>query len=143
VARGVVENVRPMSARRRNGDVRCAARSGLLFLQQRKPNKSGCPSCVDIVNGRKVSVPQRELCALLGGPTQLSRGDIPVDIAVTERNVKNRCGIRFLGSGMPDQVEKTGSETKPFDCQRLACLTNKIEQFAPSLDVSTNHWNLT
>jgi very-short-patch-repair endonuclease len=45
-------------------------------------NKSGCPHCVDMVNGRKVSNPQRRLCSLLGGQLNYPVGAHAVDIAL-------------------------------------------------------------
>jgi very-short-patch-repair endonuclease len=51
-------------------------------------NKSSCPNCVDRVNGRKVSKPQKELWTILGGQLNHAVGNHTVDIALTVGDVK-------------------------------------------------------
>lgn len=43
---------------------------------------SDCPSCIDCVNGHKVSNPQRELHSLLGGNLNLRVGIYAIDVAL-------------------------------------------------------------
>jgi hypothetical protein len=42
----------------------------------------GCPVCVDIVNGARVSQVQRDLCAMLGGELNHSFGRYKIDVAL-------------------------------------------------------------
>jgi hypothetical protein len=48
----------------------------------------GCPKCVDIVNGRRVSNPQRQLCLLLNGELNAQCGPLSIDVAITRDNVR-------------------------------------------------------
>ena len=43
----------------------------------------GCPYCIDMVNGARVSAPQRELCDLLGGILNHPCGRRRIDVALT------------------------------------------------------------
>lgn len=43
---------------------------------------SGCPACVDMVNGARVSLIQRRLCDQLGGTLNHPVGPLRVDIAI-------------------------------------------------------------
>jgi hypothetical protein len=49
---------------------------------------SGCPKCVDIVNGHRVSRPQRALCQMLGGTLNKAVGRFVVDVAVLVADIQ-------------------------------------------------------
>ncbi len=47
----------------------------------------GCPNCIDMVNGARVSKPQRRLCAMLDGELNLPCGGYLIDVAICVDNV--------------------------------------------------------
>lgn len=51
-------------------------------------NGQGCPECVDIVNGHKVSKPQRRLCLLLDGELNKKSGRYSIDVAFERQGIK-------------------------------------------------------
>lgn len=50
--------------------------------------ESGCPFCVDMVNGRRVSQPQRDLHQMLGGELNYRVAKYAIDIALTISGIK-------------------------------------------------------
>lgn len=47
----------------------------------------GCPTCVDVVNGMRVSGPQRQLCEMLGGKLNYPCGSYRIDVALPEEKI--------------------------------------------------------
>lgn len=47
----------------------------------------GCPKCVDIVNGHKVSKPQRALAAMVNGDLNVNCGRRSIDVALSDQRI--------------------------------------------------------
>lgn len=61
---------------------RCLEGHEWMTSYHRLQQGSGCPQCVDVVNGVRVSQPQRELCNLLGGVLNYEFQGKYIDIAL-------------------------------------------------------------
>lgn len=49
---------------------------------------SGCPHCIDMVNGAMVSKPQRAICQIVGGELNVPVGKYRIDIGVVDDGLK-------------------------------------------------------
>jgi len=77
---------------------------------------TGCPDCADMVNGVRVSSPQRALCEMIDGELNRPEGDYYIDVAV-------------LVDGVPVAIEYDGwfwhMDKQPEDAARTAELIRR------------------
>lgn len=75
---------------------------------------NGCPMCIDLINGAKVSKPQRRLCEMLGGILNYPCGRYKIDVALKDKMIAIEYDSWFWHGG---KLEK--------DARRDACLLSR------------------